>query len=90
MLFTFCHSRDVERSAEFLQDLLKALAACPPEKRIEALETVLASALKFMDEDTILEVRAELDQRLRPGMEHRLIMDLIEGHLALRMIARSV
>jgi hypothetical protein len=79
----------MERGAEFLEDLLRTLASCPPEKRIHVLESILASALSVMDEETILAVRTELEKRLRPGAEHRLLMDLIEGHLALRVISRS-
>lgn len=79
--FTFMKTRN-----EFLQDLIDATRNLPEAKRIAALEEYIASALNLMDRRTVLQVRRQLDTALFYGPEHRSIMDLIEGHLALRDI----
>jgi hypothetical protein len=79
----------MEHSVGFVQNMLSVLANCPREKRVETLENLLASALKLMDEDSIVEFRALLSERLAQGPDFHAIMDLIEGHLALRMMVQS-
>jgi hypothetical protein len=74
---------------EFLQDLMDVTINLPEVQRIEALEEYIASALNLMDRATILNVRRELDLALVGGCAHESIMDLVEGHLALREIEQQ-
>ena len=74
---------------EFLQDLMDATKNLPEAKRVEALEEVVASALNLMDRDTILDLRRVLDAALVRHSEHQSLLDLIEGHLALRDIEQQ-
>lgn len=71
---------------DFLDDLLRCVESFPVESRVSALEDCLASALKLMDRDTILRMRAQLNLRLPDLYAYRSIFHLIDGHLALRDI----
>lgn len=74
---------------DFLEDLLHGIENFPAEKRVQALETCLASALNLMDRQSILAVRNQISVRLPNGPERRSVIDLIDGHLALRNIVRA-
>jgi site-specific recombinase XerC len=74
---------------EFLQDLIDVTMNLPEAQRIEAMEECIASALNHMDRVTILKVCNELDLALVDGREHESMMNLIEGHLALRNIEQQ-
>ena len=74
---------------EFLDDLLRCVESYPVKTRASALEDCLASALKLMDRETILRMRAQLNAKLTDRATCRSGIKLNDGHLALRDIHGS-
>lgn len=74
---------------DFLDDLLRCVESYPMKTRVAALEDCFASALKLMDRETILRMRAQLQARIGQRAEYRSVSNLIDGHLALRDIHAS-
>ncbi len=70
---------------QIVQFLLSGVTRLPASERIETLCAIFAGMLPKMSEDDIAEVRSEVISRLWPlGDAVEPVLDLIDGHLALR------
>jgi hypothetical protein len=74
---------------EFIQDLIEVTRGLPEAERDEALQNGIASVLVLMNRPTIHLVRSQLAATNLGGAELESLMNLIEGHLALRTIEQQ-
>ena len=87
----FCHysPATMEPRDDFFEDLLRAIDKLPAQQRSDALGAYFSDALKMMDRKSISKMRAQIEARLATDFRHRSVLDLIDGHLALRDIGRT-
>ena len=92
----FWHDEEMEtisprRNAcsEFIQDLLEVTRGLPDAERGEALQDSIAAVLVLMNRPTIHLLRWQLGATSLRGEEFESLMNLIEGHLALRTIEQQ-
>lgn len=68
--------------------ILASLAALPPHEQADAITALIASVIKEMPRDRILEIRYEIACDLDESIPVvQATLDLIDGQLALRDIA---
>lgn len=70
--------------------ILESIAALPADEQAVAIHTLIGSALKQMQPEAILEMRAEITSQFDEDIAIvRSTLDLIDGQLALREIGGS-
>lgn len=78
----------MDPNEEIASRILASIAALPAEEQAAAIHSLIGSALKQMQPETILEMREEITSQFDEGLAIvRSTLDLIDGQLALREIA---
>lgn len=72
----------------FLEEIQTNLFGLPPQERAEAWLHFIATALQVMDRRQILALRSDLLKQSE-GSETNEVLEILEGHLALRDLIRE-
>lgn len=80
----------MESDEDLTTQILNSLSALPAEDQAEVILAVISAALKNMSVYRILQIREEIASELNPALPLvSASLDLLDGQLALREIARD-